>query len=122
MAGRTRTAREPSAKAGRIGHVFSCRHAKRALRSSVPHHVFLIQEGKVPLPDSWRRRDRLRDASGRVVDRLDAQDGARRLVGREVQQPVRPLAHVAEALLELGQQGAVASPLRTAGLAEDDTV
>ena len=27
-------------------HVYSRRHAKRALRSSVPHHVFLIQEGK----------------------------------------------------------------------------
>ena len=27
-------------------HIFSHRHANRALRSSVPHHVFLIQEGK----------------------------------------------------------------------------
>ena len=27
-------------------HVFSHRHANRALRSTVPHHVFLIQEGK----------------------------------------------------------------------------
>lgn len=27
-------------------HVFSSRHANRALRSTVPHHVFLIQEGR----------------------------------------------------------------------------
>lgn len=27
-------------------HVFSHRHANRALRSTVPHHVFLIQEGQ----------------------------------------------------------------------------
>ena len=48
--------------------VFSHRHASRAQRSTVPHHVFLTKEGKTPAPgcqgETQRRRGGVLESAG----------------------------------------------------------
>ena len=69
-------------------HVFSHRHANRALRSTVPHHVFLIQEGKTRISV-----DRLSIAPAPAADREEQTRHAQELADASRWRP-RPSSRV----------------------------
>ena len=56
--------------------------------------------------------------SGCDLGRLDPQDGSGSLVGRQIQESIRPLPHVSDSLLQLGQQRLVPTALRGSGRAD----
>src|SRR5512139_1113631 len=55
--------------------------------------------------NSSRCRWRIESPGASARARSDAQDGALRLVGGHVEQSIRPLLHIADALVQTGEQG-----------------